>query len=561
MLRVCSACGTENLESDKFCQECGRELEEDFLFCAQCGARNPQINNSCCNCGATLYKLNGTGAKVLRKRDALFRNEDLRQGILAALVGSIITLLLGMASAWAIRSYLLNKLVSTLGQPTANPSIKGILDHYFLGTYNVYGLLHSVPLTFSGMGDLNLAVNDGLNSFNSTGHVDFALNIFMPIVFALIVPILTIIIGWVIANILIKQKHSYQNVLLYSFIYAFIVAFAGIFLNTSYSQNLNLQDLFNLFGRSSRISGSYLSPQSSFVLKTGFVTGFWSMFFHNLILALFLVTGLHFIQCCGKRFIHGAKSYFEDKLGNVGSGIISSINVYLVLLAGVAVCLAWLSLTKNIFGPTLKSELTDLPRQANLAYWLLVYPIVLFDAIPLILGGGFSGTVVLPQFMKTFFGSGYDTYGLQSVSLSLFQGLAISGQHFAIPGLDYIPVLIAVAVIIIAGYIGNKRLGLKDLLVKSFTFACCFSLIANILASMFKLGIKADFSNLKLIVNGSTDLVRLPSSDAASILAGNSFGTGLFLVLAVVFLLYICGGFVALLLHSRQSSGSHVSAK
>ena len=48
---VCSSCGAQNPEGNKFCAQCGSVLQPKGIKCPNCGADNPPSNRICSSCG------------------------------------------------------------------------------------------------------------------------------------------------------------------------------------------------------------------------------------------------------------------------------------------------------------------------------------------------------------------------------------------------------------------------------------------------------------------------------------------------------------------------------
>lgn len=51
---VCSSCGAQNPEGNKFCAQCGTGLQPKGVKCPNCGTENPQGNKFCSNCGKSM---------------------------------------------------------------------------------------------------------------------------------------------------------------------------------------------------------------------------------------------------------------------------------------------------------------------------------------------------------------------------------------------------------------------------------------------------------------------------------------------------------------------------
>jgi len=55
-MKICSNCGNQIQDPDKYCSGCGSKFYEDINICWKCGTRNNFRGNFCLNCGAELNK-------------------------------------------------------------------------------------------------------------------------------------------------------------------------------------------------------------------------------------------------------------------------------------------------------------------------------------------------------------------------------------------------------------------------------------------------------------------------------------------------------------------------
>ena len=51
---ICSSCGAQNHDGNKFCAQCGGSLQTKGNKCPNCGAENPSLKRFCSNCGKSM---------------------------------------------------------------------------------------------------------------------------------------------------------------------------------------------------------------------------------------------------------------------------------------------------------------------------------------------------------------------------------------------------------------------------------------------------------------------------------------------------------------------------